>query len=349
MKETIEGACDFAALAALGFGPGSALMSDAKLLVDRGFLASLLEQFEQELGARDASLTWFQIGLMRGLLDAERAVGAGQLSRAPAPTITAALAPPLLMQLFPSHDAPRRGAVAFSGCWPDGHESDARLAKLGESDAPSCALSAGYTSGWLSGTFQAEILVIEESCRATGDTGCRFVAREVNDWRASSDPRAAELLEAIRIEPLRELATHQAAAENAESGAESGIDLGEGFDSEASVVHLWGPVLVLPFASPDYALQAIELLSRDSETAEIRVVVVDLRGAILDAGFGAAALEQALETIEGWGAEVMLTGVSPLCEDVVAEIEREHLVLRKDMAEAIASAFQIADAQRHLL
>ena len=341
MKETIEGTPDFATLAALGFGPGSALMSDAKLLVDRGFLASLLEQFEQELGTRDASLTWFQIGLMRGLLDAERAVGAGQLSRA--------LVPPLVMQLFPRHDAPHAGAVAFCGCWPDGHESDARLAKLGESDAPSCALSAGYTSGWLSGTFEADILVIEESCRAAGDTGCRFVARQVNDWRASGDPRAAALLEAIRIEPLRELAAHQAAVEYAESGAETGIDPGEAFDSEASVVHLWGPVMVLPFSSPDDALQALELLSRDSQMAEVRVVVVDLRGAILDAGFGAAALERALETIEGWGAEVMLTGVSPLCEEVVAEIEREHLVLRKDMAEAIASAFQIADAQRHLV
>jgi anti-anti-sigma regulatory factor len=78
------------------------------------------------------------------------------------------------------------------------------------------------------------------------------------------------------------------------------------------------------------------------------VVIVDLSGTLIDDGFGAAALEQILGAIEGWGAEPILTGVSPLSAQVVGELESSHLVLHKDLANAIAVGFQIADAQRHV-
>ena len=42
-------------------------------------------------------------------------------------------------------------------------------------------------------------------------------------------------------------------------------------------------------------------------------------------------------------------GVSPLSERVVGELQGSHLVVRKDLPLAIASAFQIAHAQRRFL
>jgi hypothetical protein len=54
-----------------------------------------------------------------------------------------------------------------------------------------------------------------------------------------------------------------------------------------------------------------------------------------------------LDAVEGWGAEPLLTGISPLSERAVADLEKTHLVIRKDLPEAIAAAFQIAEAQRH--
>jgi hypothetical protein len=75
-------------------------------------------------------------------------------------------------------------------------------------------------------------------------------------------------------------------------------------------------------------------------------VVVDLGGAVIDEGFGAASLEQVLDAVAGWGAEAILTGISPLSEPVVADLEKTHLVMRKDLTAAIAAAFQIAEAQR---
>ena len=63
----------------------------------------------------------------------------------------------------------------------------------------------------------------------------------------------------------------------------------------------------------------------------------------------AAALEQILETIESWNAQSLITGVCPGSESAIASLEASHLVLRKDLSEAIAAAFQISDAHGHLL
>jgi anti-anti-sigma regulatory factor len=104
--------------------------------------------------------------------------------------------------------------------------------------------------------------------------------------------------------------------------------------------------MVLPFAGSDECLRSLELLGRDPGARAVRVVIVDLSGAVIDEGFGAASLEQVLDAVEGWGAEPILTGISPLSERAVADLEKTHLVIRKDLPEAIASAFQIADAQR---
>jgi anti-anti-sigma regulatory factor len=81
----------------------------------------------------------------------------------------------------------------------------------------------------------------------------------------------------------------------------------------------------------------------------VRVVVVDLGGAIIDESFGALELERVLETIERLGAEPILTGIAPLSERTVAGLEVAHLVVQKDLPSAIAAAFQIADAMRRAL
>ena len=119
-----------------------------------------------------------------------------------------------------------------------------------------------------------------------------------------------------------------------------------GFDRSQPVVHIWGPVMVLPFTTLDEALGTVDMLSRDPGIHEIRAVVVDLREQPLDEGFGAAALEQILETVESWNAQSLVTGVGPSAEAALGGLEASHIVLRKDLSAAIATAFQIADAQK---
>ena len=88
------------------------------------------------------------------------------------------------------------------------------------------------------------------------------------------------------------------------------------------------------------------LSRRRSPSKRTNPIVVDLRGAIIDEAFGAAALERIVETAERWDAETLFAGPSPLSERVIDELERPPLMVIKDLHEAIALGFQIARSQR---
>jgi hypothetical protein len=321
-------------LAALGLELGALLGREPRLLWNAEFLGSLHEELGRRLGPERAEATLLQLGFLHGLFDALRVLRAGFAPLEP-PGEGRLAAPRLAIQL-----APLKGAPEWRGSWPEGLEVRALGAHEGGRDAPLCHASAGYTAGWLSGILDGEFVALEESCRALGDAECTFVAREAHDWLTRGTPRACAALAALDFAQLRRLVgEHLPAAETREAG--------ERYEPGSAVIHVWGPVMVLPFAGSDECLRSLELLGRDPGARGVKVVIVDLSGAVIDEGFGAASLEQVLDAVEGWGAEPLLTGISPFSERVVADLERTHLVIRKDLPEAIASAFQIAEAQRH--
>lgn len=319
-------------LAELGLELDSLLAREPRLLLNAEFLGSLHGELAERLGRDAAAATLLQLGFLHGLCDALAVLRSGFAPLEP-PAQSPVAATRLAIRL-----APPRGRPEWSGTWPEALE----LRALGEAAAQGgrlCHASAGYTSGWLSGVLDADIVALEETCRAAGHAECAFVAREAEAWRASGDSRALAALDALAFPILRELAAaHLPEAEPHEAG--------ERYEPGSPVIHVWGPVMVLPFAGSDECLRSLELLGRDPGARAVRVVIVDLSGAVIDEGFGAASLEMVLDAVEGWGAEPILTGISPLSERAVADLEKTHLVIRKDLPEAIASAFQIADAQR---
>lgn len=331
--------CDEALLSQLGFGPEAALMNDPKLFVDRAFLSALLAEFQSELGPELAGAALFQIGLSHGLRDAELALQSALDTTGGAGAPRAAHVPSLALALGPT--AP---GFRLSGHWPDVHEAEARLQRIGLSTEPSCHLSAGYTSGWLSITTEREVVAVEVECIATGGTACRFEAREPRAWL--DDPRSKQIAGVDLQQGLfPQRAENPAPATQPTPGAppSPAVEAGD------KAVHVWGAVMVLPFTYTEEVLATIEMLGRDSNTRSVRVVVIDLSDAIVDEGFMAAGLEQALETIERWGAETILAGVTSLSEATVEGLEAPFMVTHKDLPDAIAMAFQITDAQRHAL
>jgi anti-anti-sigma regulatory factor len=92
-------------------------------------------------------------------------------------------------------------------------------------------------------------------------------------------------------------------------------------------------------------LRALELIGRDPAAQDVSVVIIDLTQAILDEAFGAAALEHVVAAIEGWGAEPVLAGLSPLTERAASELAARHVITHKELASAIAAAFEIVRAQ----
>ena len=188
-------------------------------------------------------------------------------------------------------------------------------------------------------------MALEHACACRGDERCGFVAREPAAWSQRGEARVPQLMGGLDFEHFRTLARgEQASAERSAESAE--VEYSDRFDPEDAAVHIWGPVMVLPSHDLEEATRTLEVLSQDPGCSEIRVVVIDLAGSSLDEAMGAATLEQMLDCVEGWGAEAIVTGVPAYAEDIVAGLEQAPLVVRKDLPEAIARAFQIADLQR---
>ncbi|MBW2274874.1 MAG: hypothetical protein JRG96_16530 [Deltaproteobacteria bacterium] len=360
-------------LSALGFGSDSALMREPKLLVDGRFLGALLAELEDELGATETRKVLFQIGLLHGLRDAFHLStklpgtddGLSNPAAGDGPVATATL---LAIGLAQRAGQTRPGAIDLAGTWPEAYEAEVRISRMGAGEIPCCALSAGYTSGWLSGTLEADIFVVEQSCRARGDARCSFRAAELSIWHETAEGRdQLGLLPALSYNRFREVHSRENNSQQANSQQANSQqvnsqqanrsnfaqvishDEASRLDPEAGVVHIWGPVMVLPFTDVEEALLTVEALGREPATAEVRAVVVDLHGVELEDEFAVAVLEQVLDIVEAWGAEALLTGVAPLSESLVADLEATHLLVRKELPEAVATAFQIAEAQRHLL
>jgi hypothetical protein len=331
---------------AIGFDAESVLARDSRVVLDPNFLTALHGELARELDAEQTATTLLQMGFLHGLQDVTRALAVTAESR-PYENM-ASFTLPLRMPCRPHEPPSDPGAIWIEGNWPDHHEALAHLSALGQGRESVCYLSAGYTSGWLSGAFDADLVAVETSCSASGEHDCRFVAREAGAWSSRGDPRAAKSLAALPFEELRAL-VRERCARDPERALPSEITSPGAMDRDAAAVHIWGPVMVLPYAGPNETLEALELLARDPTAAAVSVIVLDLGGAIVDEAFGALALEQLVQTAEGWGAEVIFVDPSPLSDRVLADLDHPPLLVEKGLEEAVALAFQIARSQKRSL
>jgi hypothetical protein len=322
---------DRAGQLARDFDPAAVLDRDARVLLDPRFLGPLHDELWSTLGAEEAARTLRHIGLLHGLQDAACAVerlGASGHD---------AFALPLAIRV--GRPGARAGVLEVDGCWPEAREAQARLEYgLGPHGA-ACHLSAGYTSGWLSELFDAELTAVETECAAEGRGACRFVARASAAWR--HDEPALRWLSELPLAAYRSLVRERARRLRGEAAVSVGA-----IERDSACVHLWGPVMVMPFGGPEEALRALELLSRDPSAREVSVLVVDLRDAVIDEAFGALALEQIMGTASAWGAEVVLADPSPLSRPAIEGLSHPPLLVAKSLEEGVATAFQVARAQR---
>lgn len=311
-----------------------ALLRDARFLSDARLLAALHGELRRRLGADGAAAVLLQSGFVHGMRDAQRA----SFDHGPRGAASGVgLAPSLLA--FQLRSAPDALGAVLCGSWPQRTEAEAVMIACGSGDAACCLASMGYTSGWLSALADSDILAFERRCAAGGHAACDFEARDASSWRATGDAAAIARLDTIPFAALREI------AERSRSEAPASTDA---FDADSPAVHVWGPVMVVPYAGEETAY-AVECVARDPGASGVSVVVIDLAGVIVDDGFGAVALERVVDVIRCWGAEAVITGLSPLSERVVAGLAGDPIIATKDLRTTIAMAFQIAESQRRAL
>lgn len=300
------------------------LIRDPRVLLDPRLLGVLHRELHERMGSDATQEILVQAGFFHGFRDALRAAGDGG-AQAGASTF------PMLALRF----GPIGEGAAAHGALPEGVEAEAILATLGHRDGPSCFLSSGYASGWLSGLWERDIWVEESACAASGRGPCHFVARIV-ETGDSGEPTGPPFPYAKLREKVRGEITDGGPTKLSEASA---------FEEGSAAVHVWGPVMVVPYTGGDTAF-AVESVANEPHADLISVVVIDLAGAVVDDGFGAVALERVVEVIQSWGAEAVIAGASPLSGRVVGSLGRGTLVVRDDLRTAIAAAFQIAEFQR---
>lgn len=326
---------NFELLRSIGCGPESALMNNPRILGDGTLLESLRGELHEKLGADLAWHLLAQIGFYHGLRDSMRALS---VSRSDCVGRTAPLpgTPAISLRI---HGATGQAGTAMHGTWDDTSETRS----LGGKDRTkrSCTMTSGYTSGWLSGLCDGSIVAVEGQCRNAGSNSCQFVARPAEAWRTRGDKSALALVDTLPFELFRR---------NIETlGASRNRQPQETKNESLDAIHVWGPVMVFPFREPDEALQAAETLEKSDRHDGIRVVVIDLEAAHMNPQRHFGPLASLLCRVESWGAEAVLANVSEELESIVSRLGARPLLTHSTRAEAIASAFQIVDAQKHLL
>jgi hypothetical protein len=289
------------ALAALGLDLESTLDEQPHFLLDVCFLGVAL-QLVEHLGHDEAPPPCFSSACSRS---ARRRLVCAPVSGSPLELPQGSPATPrLAIRLAPRPSGPAN-RFEIRGEWPERQEASAHLTAIGSATGPICRVSSGYTSGWLSGIFDLDVLALEVECAASGDPACRFIAREATAWRETTDPRVSHLIDSLPLPSFRQLV-----AKHLERRPEP--ERRDAFEAGAAVVHVWGPVMVIPFSSAEESLRALALIGRDPGARDVRVVIVDLSAP--SSTRASAWRSSRLDAIERWGAEPILAGISPLSD-----------------------------------
>lgn len=296
-------------------------------------LARLRRNAIESVGRPYADGILYGIGLSQGMLDGLKVARSFAGSLGGAPRHAGAGLPLLFAPGRPRADGGFRGRLQSSV------EVELHASEPGADGSTVCHVSAGYGAGWYSALFGGRLLVREFRCAAQGARACEFDARPVEAWLAAKDAWAADLLAYLDYDAMRSAAEKKLA--ESEETSEGGM-LGA-FDPLSPAVHVWGPVMVLPYSGAGDSIEAIETILADVGPDVLRVVVLDLTGARLDALESAGVL-RVLAVLEERKLEAVVAGFAdPTAADWLSRASAGSPPLRaRDVTEAIALAFQLA-------
>ena len=294
-----------------------------------------LRKYELELvPSPDAGAFLYRIGFDRGWRDGAQVSRSFSGGGVVGPRFAG---PPLPLLFLPTEGLP---PTQFSGSLLESLEASVHLQSYPETAEPICWLMAGYAAGWYSTIFHKTILVLEDRCQGQGDECCHFEARPLQSWLDAEDPRAAALLPCL--DPP-EASDYTEDEEESDSDGDGSL-LGS-FDPMSPAIHVWGPVMVLPYGGVEDADGALETVEQDLGSDALRVVVLDLTG-IHVAPVELWGVVDLISRIEARGLDVVVAGVRGVDADELppqlSGCDGPPVV--RDLSAGIALGFQIASA-----
>ncbi len=115
------------------------------------------------------------------------------------------------------------------------------------------------------------------------------------------------------------------------------------FDPMSPAVHVWGPVMILPYSGPEDGVLALDSIREDVGPDQIRVVVVDATGALIDP-VEVMGLTRLLDALEAKGVESIMVGIGDRASGYLQAHGDGHEapLMARNLSEAIALGFQIS-------
>jgi hypothetical protein len=275
----------------------------------------------------------YGVGFAQGLIDGLRVTrGFGSSLLASPGTST-----PLGL-LFAADGGEPDGRI--TGVLRDSLEARLHVAGYPPSEGAVCFVSAGYAAGWYSGLLDSFYLARENACMACGDAACRFTVRPARAWLEAGDPWARELVAYVDWEELHRAALLRL---EEESGPEDDADgLMGHFDPLSPAVHVWGPVMILPYSGAEDTETAVDAIQTDLGPGSVAVAVIDLTGVQLQ-GVEATGLVRLLDALEERDIEPLVVGLKGAARAALKS-GRQNLSLPlivDELEAAVALAFQL--------
>ena len=307
-------------------------------LEDPNTLAHMRRDLFNGVGPEHAGGALYGLGFCEGLVDGLRLVRALPASGSLGASLPHFAGP---LVFTPEAGYPERRLI---GGLLGSLEGGIHLADYGPAADPICFVSAGYAAGWYSALLNENFLVRERTCIGCGERGCRFEARPVAEWLATDNAWARELLPYLDFESLRRRADERL-AEMGDPAVEG--DMLGNFDPNSPAVHVWGPVMILPYSGSEDCLISIDTIRDDVGPDQIRVVVIDATGARID-GTEAFGLTRLLGALDATNLETVMVGVSTRGQRYLnlGENGLQTPILARTLSEGIALGFQISQENR---
>ena len=315
--------------------PGSSV-SPRLALENAQTLSLLRRQVFETVGPTDGRGILYSLSFCEGMIDGLRVMRGYSSAAAPRPDT--------LGTLLPLVFRPEGGVLEsqFGGSLVRSIEAGLHRCEYASASGPVCFVSQGYAAGWYSAILGKTILVREISCTACGQARCRFEARPAEDWLAEGSSWARELLPFLDLDTIHERAEQR--GQELKEETKEGDMLGN-FDPMSPAVHVWGPVMILPYSGPDDGVVALESIREDVGRDQIRVVVVDTTGAVIDP-IEAIGLTRLLDALESRGVETVMVGIGERAALYFQARDggQGAPLMAADISEAIALGFQISQA-----
>ena len=197
---------------------------------------------------------------------------------------------------------PARGHFHMKGTWKNSYEAEIHLREFGPSETAVCHTLTGYATGWCSAFIGFDVVAIEPTCIAKGDSICTFHIQPTAAWGAEAEPWK-EALRGTDYSLSKELERKIATIEEQSRAIR---------ELATPVIEVWDDILALPIVGRIDSSRGAELLESTLgaiTSRQARCIILDVTGVDTVDTFTASQILSVARAAELLGAHCVLTGV----------------------------------------